>query len=479
MKLRYLYYSIPLLLWLLQAIYTFHTTNQLRPDEIDPIKDVLPFANRALSSAGGSNVSIYAALLILYETFGFDLYMVKYMRLALELISLFCLSFLLKKYLGEKKAVLPLIIIGLSPTVLFWPTTASSWGMDIQQFPIVLFLIDLFNPKIKWTYFTGLILSWVFAMISWLSYPTFVFYLPFLVWFQIRKLSNLSHLSYLTICLVSFLLPLLLTFIYIERRDILFYDPRYETGLFRAGGKFLLDSDQFAANLAGIFTNLFVDATSFMFEIKVVEFSHILPIATFIFCLILPFKYLKVVGVKPIVFWCFITIILNIILSGLTLDGSGLPGGRRNTPIIVSFYVLLSLSWYLIWKFPTGIKNICLTVIGVLLIHHIIAYPINLEFISQPSPWREQTWYSMEGTPQASVNKLLDTLTKEDLFLDCEKMFPDNCHYLSEYSDIYNILVLSCTYNELNCHQIKGRYHGETEYQTLNYDMFAAVDWFK
>lgn len=468
---KWYFWTIPIILWILQAIYTFHTTIQLRPDEIDPIKDVLPFSHQALSSAGGSNVSIYAALLILYKLFGFNLYMVKYLRLGLELPSLFCLGFLLKKYLGEKKAIFPLITIGLSPTLLFWTTTASSWGMDLQEFPIILFLID-----------SGLFLSWSFAMISWLSYPTFVFYLPFLVWFQLQKLPFFKpgNKVKLLLCIVSFLLPLLVTYLYIERRDILFYDPRYETGLFRAGGKFILDSEElFTRSLAGIFTNLFSKATSFMYEVKVVEFSHILPIITFVFCMILPFKYAnKVKTIKPIVFWSFVTIIFNIILTGLTLDGSGLPGGRRNTPIIAGFYVLFAISWYLI-NLKLKSKNLKFAgtaILTILLLHHLIAYPVNLQFISRLSPWREQTWYSFAGTSQDSVGQLLNTLEKGDLYLDCEAKFQNNCHY---YSDIYNILVLSCIYNKLNCHEIKARFPGETNYQTLNYDMFASVDWFK
>lgn len=476
---------IPVFLWILQSVYTFSSMNNLRPDEIYTVADILPFQNRALSGPGASSVAFYAPIMILYNIFGFDIYMPKFYRLAIQLISLLCLAALLKKYFGQKRAILPLITFGLSPMLLYWTTMEAGWGIDLQFFPICLFLVDTLSLKRKWTYITGPILGGIVIMLSWMSYATFMFYLPFLFWFQLKKLSQFrlkEKLSLSVTFIVSFLLPVLGIYLYILERGNLFYDPEVGRGLFTGGGAIIFDESQFIRSTAAIFVNLFDKATSYVFELRAVEFSHILPLLTFIFILIIPLKNLgKDKELKKLTFWCLATAIFNVILTGLMLDGSGMPGGRRNTPFLVSIYGLFAITYYLIF-----IKNVSLqisktssgVIFTIFLIHHLVVYPVNLAGLSAPNSKIINSWFNSQDSPQVSVNKLLRELQQHDLMLDCEKQLGVSYPFC-QYGSIYAILTEACLYNKLDCYSVKARFPFESEYKTLSYELFAKEGWDK
>jgi hypothetical protein len=54
---------------------------------------------------------------------------------------LVCSALLLKRWMGSERAWLPLVAIGLSPTQLYFNNLGTSYGTDVELFPVVLFVI--------------------------------------------------------------------------------------------------------------------------------------------------------------------------------------------------------------------------------------------------------------------------------------------------------------------------------------------------
>jgi len=363
-----------------------------------------------------------------------------------------------------------LLVIGLSPTLLFWTTTGAAWGIDLQFLPIVLYLTSLGRAWI--------IGGWFISMVAWLSYPNFFFYLPFLAFITLKHIKNLKILS---LSVIAFVLPLLSLYLYIEKKGTLFYDPQLQRGLFTGGGELIFSEDLFIQSTAAVFVNIFDRATSYVFQVSLVDFSYILPILTFLLIVSIPLKFLNAdKKLKPYILWCFITALINLILTGFMLDGSGMPGGRRNTPFLASIYGLFAITWYLIMFkniLSRKYKFISLNILFILLIHHLIAYPINLHYL-QSTNLTAVPWFGEEETPKQSLDKMLSTLVKQDLQLDCEKQLGLS-HPACYYSSVYAILTQACYYQKLNCHNIQARFPYMTDYQTLNYELFSSEYWDK
>lgn len=442
--MKIFYYLVVLILFILQAFFTFNSLDQVRSEDVHTsIREVFWWQNREIFQAQNSNIGWYSTLSILYSLLGFDINMGRFYRLGLSLISLFCLAGLLKKYLGEKVALVPLLTMGLSPTLLFFNTLSVPYGIDLQYLPIVLYLltssIKLIRP-----------LGWLLSMFAWLSFPTFVFYLPALL---VVYLSHLSKLRYLLISILAFLVPFILGLIWVKDPLRMIYDPNINRGLLTAGGGFILSGDNFIKTIAASFENLFIRPTSYYLEVSLVEFSHVLPLFSFIFVLWASFLLLKKGKLKRVVFLAFLVMIFNLITIGFTIDG-GIPGGRRNTPVLAAFYVLFSLVWYSILtgklKLPFK-KELALGVLFIILVHHILAYPFNLTNFKNPSPYHESTWFS--GNARQNLTKMIDDLQKQDLYLDCSE-FQKRGIYECGYSNIYAALSGSCIWNKLSCHDV-------------------------
>src|SRR3989338_2500880 len=199
-ELKFIYWLIPILLFVLQAVYTFNSLNQIRYEELEE-SVVSPYwvQNGVVQNGASGNLGWHFLLVAVYNIFGFSLFAGKFVRLSLVLISLFCLAAVLRKYLGEKGAFLPLLTIGLSPTLLYFNTQQTVYGMDLVYLPILLYLLSQLEfvrksenlPRSK-----NLALSivlWSLAMVAFMSYPTFAYYLPALGGLFFYKLWNSSN----------------------------------------------------------------------------------------------------------------------------------------------------------------------------------------------------------------------------------------------------------------------------------------------
>lgn len=452
--MKKIYWLLPLAIFGAQLVFSLNSNHQIRNEEaVASIREVWWFHEGLLYQPPNSNVGWYGALNFIYSIFGFDLISGKIYRLVLQLIGLYCLAYLLKKYLGEKLAWLPILTIGLSPTMLFWNTVNNPYGIDLQYLLIVAALIDQANLL--------RVLGWFLAMVGWLSFPTFVFYLPALVIWEARSLHPRGvkvHPGGVLIRLAAFLTPLILVMIYYKG---------WPGKLFFSGGTFEPDQVDFIAGVAAVFTNFFNKASAYYLEISQVEFSLIFPSITFLYviaCGILIFKKFK--NARLFIALCAFVALFNLIITAMTVDGGG-PGGRRSTPVLASFYGIFVLSFYYIYtqkiKFLVG-KFLGVGILSLLLIHHLIAFPLNLESVKTPSFFRLNIWFG-EGDPTSGLGEIMSQLQQKDLYLNCDEAYPGDPQ--CQYGIIYAAVAQGCLHNSLNCHQMYGYFPG-AGYQPLS-----------
>lgn len=484
-----IYWFCPLLLFLLQLIYTQNSFTQIRYEELaESVRNVYWFQNHTIYDGVSTNIGWQIVLLFVYNIFGFTLNTAKYVRLAIQLVSLFCLAAVLKKYLGEKKAWIPLIIIGLSPTLLFY-NSLSVYGFELQYFPIIIYLITSLNIKKKKQFLLKEMCLGIISMIAAMTYPSFIFYLPsaFLlyIWILLKQLKNEPHknisvlLINLFFTLFFFLLPLVLAFLFLKDRSMLFYDPIAKSGIFRGAGKMHPDINVFFQNIKNLLTDLFVSGISYYYEVYKPDFSDIYPIFTILFVIVISaVLFFKVKRYRFILTLVWISLLINLIVANNTYDPNTILGMRRNTGILVAIYVLIIVVWDFINRIRWTNQSLKIILISVLLLiplHHIIVYPINYAHLTDLSPYRSGLWFSIGSTPENSVSMLVQNNTKQDLKLAC-KDNEGNVAYC-RYPEIYASVAGSCLWNRQTCKNILGYDNKTKTFVPLSIDLWEKYYW--
>lgn len=476
------FWLLPFFLFIFQLIFTLNSTNQIRYEELaESIRNPYWLLNHTVYDGVSSNIGWYGTLLILYNLFGFSLNTAKFFRLILYLISIICLALTLKKYLGTKKSLLPLLTIGLSPTFLYFNTLQTSYGLDLQYFPICFLIATTeFNKKILeilQPFIFGLII-----MVAWMSYPTFAFYLPALwgiyLW-KIFKINNKqSATKKIAISFLSFLLPLALSFLYVKDKSLLIFDYRENSGLFRGAGTIKLDLNIFWQNINHLFLDLFQKGNSYYFELPQPDFSSYFPIITVIFAIILSILiFIKFKKYRLILLTAFSILILNLLFANFNLDPSRYPGIRRNTGILAAFYLIFVVIWHYFsnQKIKSSfIKNSILIIFLLLPFHHLISYPANLDSLKNPSNFRE-LWFGLTPNPNNYLNSSLNSLQKEDTPLSCRDK--DGKTIFCRYGEIYGALAGTCYWNHLDCKQILGYDPKTNKFILLKIELWEKYYW--
>lgn len=476
-----LYWLIPFVLVLLQGIYTFNSNSQIRWEEMELLRDNYWFAHHLIWSSGYSSFGTYGTVNLVNSLFGFHLFNYKYFKLFFSLISLFCAAALLKRYLGVKPAIIPLLTFGLSPTLLFFNVLQAPYGIDLSYFPILLYLV-LTNFKNNFLELAKLILFWMLLMWGWLSYPAVAFYIPVLAIIFLMKLRGrikTFQAQVLAVSVVAFLIPLIFSVLWVQNRDSLF-DFKQRHGLFITGGTPIIENsleDTFSQALAGLVTNLFIKATAYHYEVNQVEFSGILPIFALALIIIVPFWYRnKAKEVKLPNWLCLGLIILNIILSSIAV-WSGI-GFRRYTPILMAIYCLLAINFYLFYTKRISINlpkwfislSLCL-----LLVHHIIVYPINLIHLQDPSPFRDFSYFTLYESPERAVEQTTSDLIKGDVHLNCQQQFNLSLQQECPYLGFYTAVMSACFWNKQPCQSMYGYSSQRKQEDLLNMELFSKL----
>lgn len=459
----YLYWLLPVLLLIPQILFTFNSMNQIRYEELaESVRNVFWLQNGLVYDGVSSNIGWYGTSLIIYHLFGFSLFTAKIFRLILQLVSLFALAKLLSMYLGKRFSLLPLATIALSPTLLYFTTLEASFGIDLQMLPICLLLLLTLDLKKRIHFYVQLILFWMLVMITWMSYPTFIFYLPVFMILFIWVLHNTLQgkkkdqkltyfLSIANISLVAFITPLILGVLFVQNRNILLIDPVSGSGIFRGGGSLALNQTHFAANFFSIMQDFFVSGKSYNFELFKADFSDIYPlVALGLIVGISIFLLIKMTSYRLQLFIIVGTIIVTYIVGSITSDPTNLFGMRRNTPIVASIYALFVLTWHFTTRtkrLSKLVKNSIYGIFTLLLLHNIFVFPINFSHLKDISIYDYQLIPGKSPTEALSI--LVKQTEKSGLDLTCKK---NDCRYQETYAAVAG----DCLWNKLSCHPIYG-----------------------
>ncbi len=491
-KISYLYWLIPLGLLALQIVMTLQSFNQIRYEEVaNSVRNPFWLTQRTVYGGASSNVGWEGVLTILYAFFGFSLFMGKYFHVFLALCSLFSLAAILKKYLGEKLAIIPLITIGLSPTLLYFNTIASNYGIDLQYLPIVLFLLD---TRFRFLRMLGAFV----AMVAWMSYPPFMFYLPVLFILSLRKKIATSLTAprndnkWFAMTMVGFLLPLIFVLFYITNTQALINDPVKGSGIFRGGGGiFPPPEGTIDINIKNLLADLFAKGISYNFDLQMGEFSLVFPIVVLLGVLIFGIvAYRKFPKWKFLILGVWVVFLFNFIVYVFFQDLTGMPGIRRGTGMLAAFYVFFALGWYYLntrsthvvipaktgiqedsgvarlprmtKRLPSNVSNDKWRLVGMVILlllplHHLIVYPINLSHIPDPTIWQDATgFFQVAKTPVASLATFVQKVQKQDVYLKCQMMSGGQTVNNCRYGEMYTAIIGSCLWNHLSCHSVYG-----------------------
>lgn len=489
-----IYWFVPLILFSFQAVFTFHSMSQIRYEELaESVRNVYWLEHHLVYDGISTNIGWYGLLLVVYKLFGFSLFSAKFVRLGLHLISLYALAAILKEYLGKLRALVPLAVIALSPTLLFLNILQTSYGMDLQYLPICLYLV-MATAKLN-----GILkivvqaLFGILVMIAAMSYPPFVFYIPFLIVIYIwslkkepKRASGFPTRSAMTrnvvgssLFLLGLLLPLILSVHYVHNRQTLLADPRTHSGLFRGNGTITINPDTFGKSLAIVASDLFDTGVSYHFDIAKAEFSDLYPLLSIISVAFLSFYLLKRnKPCRPIIGIGLSLLVFGLIISLMTSSDPSLAGIRRSTSVLVGFYSLYTLAWYGLSKrilTDQGIKFALIAALVLLPVHHLVVYFENLDHLSIPSAYAETMWFKLDQTPTLSFKRLTDKITQADLPLVCKNRSDKiiSCRY----NEVFTAIEGWCTWNKQPCHTLLGFDPKTDKLVPLSLDLWNDYYW--
>lgn len=477
-----LYWFLPFLIALIQLMYSANSTFQIRYEELgEGVRNVFWLHQGYLYDGGSSNVGWYGLLLLIYNFFGFDLFTAKLLRVILLLASLICLAGLLKNLLGVKKAFIPLIAIATSPALLFFNTLNVEYGIDLVYLPIVLLLIQALKFRNSFFDYIKTISLGVITMIAWLSYPTFIFYFPILIFFFIWRLRQntqqklIKFLPQFISGLIAFCLPFLTTIIYLKEPTTFLADPKDGKGVFRAGGVITGEINLFLSSVGGVFLDLFYKGQSYYYEVVYSDFSGVITILPLLASILISSHLIKEIKWKWFILVIYLTVFANLVLAGFSTDGSDNPGLRRFTPTLAAIYALFTISWYFVtthkWQ-EKAPKILISAILLILPLQHLLVLPLNISQI-QTSPYQYSLWFG--NNPDKSVQQTVETLKKEDLKLACfdQEKQPIQCRY----QEFYTTVKGACIWNRLQCKEILGYDEKRKEYIPLNTNLWRSYYW--
>lgn len=483
------YPLIIIFLIILQILFSLNSMNQIRYEELaESVRNVFWLENRTIYDGVSSNIGWYGTLLIFYKMFGFTLFGAKYFRLILAFISIFCLATVLKKYLGVQRALVPLIAFGLSPTLLYFNTMQTSYGIDLQYFPICLYLISIINFKKIWKSFLWQCLLGSIVMIALMSYPSFIFYLPVLgilylwqLYTQIKNTKWYVILSSIILTGVSFLFPLLLGYLYVKDKQLLIYDQMTKSGIFRGAGTFYPSGEIFFKNFGNLLGDLFIRGNSYYYELPHVDFSSIFSILT-IFTILLLGLILTITHKKLrfVLLLIWLLFLFDLLISNLTFDPTGQSGIRRHTSLLVSIYGLYVLIWFWVcsqkWE-SINLRNILIIILLLLPIHHLLVYPLNYSSFNHSSIYRySDIFENFAYNPSTALDLFVKKVGKQDLKLDCSK--PPTLQFSNcRFSESFPAIAGACLWNNLKCKNIFGYDEKTKEYIPLSIDIWEKYYW--
>ena len=334
-----LYWLLPLALAGVQLWVTRAGLHQIRYEELaEAVRSVLWLDQRVIYDGVYTNVGWYATLLLVYKLFGFSIFTAKYVRLALHLAGLYAIAGILRRAMTPGAAIVPLVLVGLSPTLLYFDSVQTSYALDLWYGAICLLLIlsIKFEAPAPIDYGKAFACGLV-AMVAAMSYPAFAFYAPSLalvtMWAAYRtggRVGSASTAKLAGAAVLGLALPLGAVFLFVRNRQLLIFDPETQAGLFRAGGELGFDPGVFQRSVTTVLHDLFVQGQSYYYEVTRPEFSGWLAIAG-LAGVLTTIAYLaasKKIEL-PVLISALVLLAMSLVVPNLSIEGE--PGLRRCT----------------------------------------------------------------------------------------------------------------------------------------------------
>src|SRR6516165_4592963 len=354
-RLNWAYWSLPAVLTCVQYWVIAKSMHEIRYEELaESVRNVFWLSHRLVFDGASSNVGWYGMLLLVYQLFGFSLFSAKFVKLGLYLIGITCVADILRRCMGVRTAIVPLIAIGLSPTLLYMGSLQTSFGVDMPYAAICLWLVLSVRPgahsplDLGKTFVCGAV-----AMIAAMSYPAFVLYWPSLllawVWQMRRKECAQPSARWTTGLMLSgtagLAAPLVVAIAYVVMPGPLLWDPVTQSGLFRGGGRLGFHAITLLNAFHVVLRDLLVHGRSYYFDLTRPDFSG--PLATAgLICTGATTIYLllKRQADTTIVLAALLLFALSLVVPSLAVDWH--PGIRRSTGLLTAYFVLFSVVWY-------------------------------------------------------------------------------------------------------------------------------------
>lgn len=458
----YFSWLVILLIFVLQFLMTQNSLNQVRFEELsESVRNVYFLDQRQIFDGISSNVGWYGTVLLLYKIFGFNLFLVKFYKLIFFLLSLISLDQILKSFLVRFR-FLPILIFGLSPTIVFFNVLEAGFGIDLLYLPIIFSLLLIWKSSKKIN--LQLVLSfliWFLVMIASMSYGTFLVYLPFLGLYYLyglyqQKNDLKNKLSHLCLASAGFLFPFLLVLNYLKDPAKLIYDPSNGSGIFRGGGvgekvtSLEIFVNHLKLSLNTFYQDLFVSGQSYYYEPLRVELSHkIFPLIIFILVICSFYIVFKEKKSRLIIANGYLLIALGISVGGIS---DWFPGIRRMTPVMMGCFIVIVGMWS-VWPkliiqgwLDKVLALILIFSLGLIVLHHIKVYPDNIAGLKRDSQHKANDCFHLDGkNPNQSIEYYVDQVIAGEV-VEVE----DECRL----HELYPVIAGACKWNNLNCQDI-------------------------
>ena len=407
------YWCFPVALILVQLAFTLSSTVQIRHEELGASTcNVYWLEHRTVYDGTSTNIGWYGLLMLVYRVAGYSLFYAKVVRLGIHAISVFCLASLLRRWLGPQRAALPLLVAGLSPSLLYFNTMQAEFGLDLQYAPICLFLLLRSGKSLRPV---TLLLHACFGcmlMVACLSYPAFLITAPGLLLVYVHRLykHHRTDKKHIPAALglaagTGFVLPLLAGVLYLKAPGLLLYDPQTGGGLFRGGGRFAFSLRGWWDALNRTLSDLLVQGNSYYFELPEADIAGLTGAVPAVFVMIAA-AYLLF---RDVEYRFPLLVVLLVAVLGVLLPGLDprLPGLRRATGLLVALYAAYAVVWARASSRGFGgprFDILAVTFCCLLLLHHLLAVAPNLVSLQRPSRFRDTTWFAVEDTPLKSLD---------------------------------------------------------------------------
>jgi len=450
------FWYIPLVLILIQSLFVFQSFEYIRYEDLaESIRNPFWLQHHTIYDGTSSNVGWYATLLFIYKVFGFHLYTARYYKILVYSAFICTTAFFLKKYFGIKRSRIPLITIGLSPTLLYLNTFQTAFAVDIQYAVIMFGFVLTLSPNKRKNLLTIFGLG-ALAMWSSMSYPSGLFTLPALalaLYFKLRTLALTPKEWLISILVgsVGFIFPFLLMLAYLSDPGRLLNDPVGGQGIFRGSGRVATDFIQFKSHTQDNLADLFLTGITNQFELPHVEFSNLYPIAALAVVFFLSKSlFFQTPKNRPIILVSLILIFSSFIGTGLSSWGL-----RTNAPSLIGIYGLFTIVWvsyYPKWKVSPANKAV-MVMLSFITIHHLLNLYPGYQFVGQPSKVSYQL-SNLPASPDKQLNSLVSSVQIRPLTLSCQN---NQGQLIScRYQEIYAAVAGACLWNNLPCKSISG-----------------------